>query len=660
MASLKKQLKEAQRRLAGDRDQVLLDHILKKDLNHATSHLGNVTTQDSEFANPDIPWAKTKKCRVAMVMAPAWGVIFPPYNIAKLTALLRKFDYSVKVYDLNVESYHHLKKLKNEDFWRGEKYFLWSDKENFEKILLPDLVELFDKIVDNIVASKPKIIGLSIYNTNIYASIYIAKKIREKLPYVCLLAGGPEVITGESNFKENGLAYNIFNYVFTGEAEENLINLLENFPKEVPYNTIIGSITSRLKLEDYPYPDYTDYNINSYVERGISIETSRGCVAQCSFCAETYFWKFRSLTPERVVNEIEYQVKKHEFKRLWFVDSLANGHVKNFEKIVDLLIEKDLDISWNSYVRCDGRMDFNLFQKIKKSGCSALSFGVESGSQKVLDDMRKKIEVWEIENNLRDCKGSLIFTHVNWIIGFATEEPIDYFHSLQLIFNARKWIDAISPGMTAGLALNSHSHTDFKLYKIAGNQVYWDTKFLGQWYTTDYKNTIVNRFIRLKLFHIWLDILTDYNESQIVNSQRHSNIKEFYDFRIYSRKGVEYVNQDFNINFNIFGDDLEDHIATEYVSFCYALYFMIGSCYFKVICDPKEDLKTFGDFLVRRYHSEFIFDVKENGNFGFTLNHKLDGEFNRSIIINGNIKDWQTETPQIRECIHEQYRKKND
>lgn len=663
MADIKKQEKEAKRNLSGDRDQVILEQILKsKKIDHANSHIGGPSGETpSIYKNPEVEWQSTEKYRVAMVIAPAWGVLFPPYNIAKLTGLLRQDGFSVKVYDVNIESYHHVKNKTGEDYWRGERYFYWMFKDNFYNYIFPDIQSLLDSEVDDIVKSNPKVIGFSLYNTNIFASLYMAKKIRELLPDACLLAGGPETITGQSNFETGREAGGIFNYIFVGESEENLLNLLNDLPEQLPFNSVVGSIVSRLELDKYPFPDYSDYNLEYYLERGISMETSRGCVAQCSFCSETYFWKFRSLSPERIVEEIEYQVRKHNIVRVWFVDSLINGNLKNFRKLVDLLIEKSEKyhhIYWNSYARCDGRMEAEFFQKIKRSGGTTLSFGVESGSQKVLDDMRKKIEIWEIENNLKDSKNAGIFTHVNWIIGFATEEAVDHFHSMQLIYNARKWIDAISPGATAGIAQYSHSQTDFQVYGIAGKESSWDMVFLNQWYTENFKNTIIHRFIRLKFFHIWLDILKDHKGSIIQNTQSFDNIKEFYTFSFKENIDIDYLEQDFNVEFNQQGLGFEESVFAEYVGFAYLLSLYFKDFKIKVIFNREKDLNTFGDYLARNYDSTFEFEINRKRQFTLILNHTLDDHFIKRYKFSGNIKDWKTKRPQIRETIHEQYRKK--
>jgi radical SAM superfamily enzyme YgiQ (UPF0313 family) len=164
----------------------------------------------------------------------------------------------------------------------------------------------------------------------------LVKYLKELVPDICFIVGGPETITGSYWFDSD--AKNIFNYIFVGEAEETLLYTLETLPKEYPLNQIVGSVDSRLDLDVYAYPDYSDYVLSNYLMSGASIETSRGCVAKCSFCTETHFWKFRSTTPERVVEEIEHQVQEYGIKHFWFVDSLANGDIKNFVKLLDLLI----------------------------------------------------------------------------------------------------------------------------------------------------------------------------------------------------------------------------------------------------------------------------------------------------------------------------------
>ncbi len=660
-----------------DRDQVILEHILEQDtlINHANSHLGPLEKNSTKknFIKK-IEWDNTKKYKVALIMAPAWGVLFPPYNLAKITGLIRSNDYSTKVYDLNIESYHIIKNTLNEDYWRGEKYFLWTVKENFENEILPHLKKMFDETINEIVTANPKVIGFSAYNTNIFATQYLLTKLKEKIPNACFVVGGPEVVTGSSIFQMQ------FNYLFKGEAEESFLSLLENLPNQYENNKIIGTTDSKLKLENFPFPDYSDYDLSSYQHPdGVSIETSRGCIAQCSFCAETYFWKFRSNVPERVVDEIEYQANRYGVKRFWFVDSLVNGNLKVFEKIVDLIIDRKLDIKWNSYARCDGRMTKDFIRKIQESGCTCLSYGVESGSQKVLHDMRKKVEVWEIENNLKHGSEVGLFNHVNWMIGFPTEDRIDFLHSLQLLGNARKHINAISPGFGAGPSTSSHMETDWKTYKIVGENWLAEQTFLNAWYTEGYQNTILHRFIRIKFLHIWLEVLKNHADSKILNSQRYFNINDFYTFKVksnwfFNKKCKEYCEYDGNIDLNKFNDNMG--IAGEYFTLAYAMYKYFGSFELTVQFDHEKDLSTFGDWLTNDYTANFKIGVKNNGSFKVSLEHTFnhrslndlnkniyekesnynDMSFSEKINISDNFKNWISDLKQTKETVHEQYR----
>ena len=668
--------------ISGDRDQIILKHIYKEDnlINHANSHLGKFdSTEAIEYKNPDLPWAETSKYRVALVMAPAWGILFPPYNLAKLVGMIREHGYSAKVYDANIESYHLLQHLHGEDYWRGERYFLWTVKDNFNKFIMPYIKPLLDKILEDIITASPKVVGFSIYNTNVHATTYLVKELRSKMPDVCILGGGPEVATtGQS---QTNLRLLPFNYLFVGEAEETLLSVLENLPTAYPDSKFIGTTDSKLKLESYAYPDYSDYRLSNYMHRdGVSIETSRGCVAQCSFCAETYFWKFRSTGPEYVVEEMQYQIKKHGIHRFWFVDSLVNGNIKNFERLIDLIIEKKLNIRWNSYARCDGRMDRAFIQKIADSGCSALSYGVESGSQKVLHDMRKKIEIWEIESNLRDGSAVGVYNHANWMIGFPTEDPIDFLHSLTLVSNVRKYVNAISPGFGAGPASASHMQTDWKVYSIVGTNHVGDTKFLNGWYTENYKNTILHRFIRIKMFHVWLDILESNGLSRIDNSQKYSNINEFFKFTS-NNVAKAYVEYDNYVKLDRLDDqDFANSIANEYFTIAYSLYQYFGEYSFELIYDPIKDKETFGTSLVNDYTAKFTIAVDANGEYSLELTHtfnhrSLDPTFvdhynqersikdqsfgNFSLVETGNFKDWVSSQIQTKETVHEQYQKKS-
>lgn len=696
---LDSEIKEQLSNISGDRDQLILKHILERDsestrqipMNHASAHLGG-PTGILKYQNFDEPVAlkdfNPGRERIVMAICPSWGVIFPPYGLSKIVGVLRHEGFSCKVYDLNVQLYHNLMERTGEDYWRSEKFFYWEDSWFFNNYLLKEIESYIDKAAEKIIADNPTLVGFSMYTTNSQATLLLVKKIKEKAPNIPIVLGGPAVATESWLLSQQFSKY--VSYFFKGEAEDSFVKFLndQTHKKPLPIDGIfIGDTNSKINLDEKPYADFSDYDLDSYLHRdGVSIETSRGCVAQCSFCAETYFWRFRSMTPERVIEEMKYQIDNYGVKRFWFVDSLVNGNLKNFEKLVDLIIENKLEIGWNSYSRCDGRMSRDFIQKVADSGCTALSYGVESGSQKVLNDMRKKIEIWEIENNLRDTyTTNKIWTHVNWLIGFPTEKYIDYYHSNILIYNVRKYIHQLSPGMGCGPSVLSDLQERFDIYGIAWKERVWDNQFLGNWYTHGYKNTQLNRFIRIKLFHIWLEILKDYAGSVIDNPQRHHDIYDSYVFKTQNMNIDEYMPQQGNINFTLITEDksvsfLSTNVANEFLPIFYGLYKIFRGFKLKVIFDPNKDITSWGSISVN-YEAVVEFDVDNFGNYTYNIRHQLkhfgmtpkiesvykwerenthgDMSFSDTFSFSGNIKDWETNEDYVEETIHEQYRNKS-
>jgi len=691
-------IQEQLNNISGDRDQLILKHILERDSestkevpnNHASAHIGGVKGL-LKYQNFDEPVAlkdfNEGRERIIMTICPSWGVIFPPYGLSKIVGTLRKEGFACKVYDLNVQLYHNLIERTGEDYWRSEKFFYWEDSWFFKQYLLDEVEPYLSRAADKIISDNPTIIGLSMYTTNSQASLLLIKKLKERAPKIPIVVGGPAVATEEWLLNNEFSKY--VSYFFKGEAEDSFVKFLNDgiHLKKLPIDGIfIGDTNSKINLDEKAYADFSDYDLESYLHRdGVSIETSRGCVAQCSFCAETYFWRFRSMTPERVIEEMKFQIETYGVKRFWFVDSLVNGNLKNFQRLVDLILENKLEIGWNSYSRCDGRMTKEFIDKVADSGCTALSYGVESGSQKVLNDMRKKIEIWEIENNLRDTyTTNKIFTHVNWLIGFPTENYIDYYHSNILIYNVRKYIHQLSPGMGCGPSVLSDLQERFDIYGIAWKERTWDNQFLGNWYTHGFKNTQLNRFIRIKLFHIWMEILKDKTGSVIDNPQRHSDINESYTFKTYNYNIDEYMEQEENVNFKLIDESesnsfLSTNVANEPLAIFFGLFKIFKGFEMTIIFDPNKDIKSWGSISVN-YHANITFKIDNNGNYTYTINHGMshhgmtpkieemyrwerenshgDMSFNDKFIKSGNIKDWITNENYVDETIHEQYRNK--
>ena len=557
--------------------------------------------------------------RIALVCCPSWSVDFPPYNISLLKAILKQNGHEVKNFDFNIQTYQFLTK-GDTDYWEGQNYFHWQGKV-FNEGILPKINHLIDELVDSILEYKPDFIGFTIFDTSISCTIFVVEKIRKKDSSVKIIFGGPQCFNGgESMFL--GLA----DYVVTGEGE---ISILE--PLKYPKNRIIQP-PAFTKINDLPTPDYEDYDLTKYRNAdGISMEASRGCIAKCAFCLETHFWTYRSKKAVNIIKEIKEYIKKYGAIMFRFNDSLVNGNIKEFYKLVNILSEEKLGIRWDGYLRINGEMDLEFMQKIKDSGNGCVSYGIESGSQKVLNDMKKGITIDEAEQNLIDGDKVGLNNHINWMVGFPSEDFIDAKYSLVFLFNNRKQIHAISPGMTCGIGGESDLQLHREKFDVL-NETYW-----GGFVTKDLKNNAINRFIRLKILHIWLDLLN------IVNGQYHENINRHYSINFfadnYSRERIEYE-ECFNFDY-LSKETFESTFYAEYMLFFWVIYKAFGAFQMSIIFDKNRDIEEFGSHITQGYNAIAIFNINENGKWTFRLDHSLEHikPFEESKLLQGYFND---------------------
>jgi len=664
-----------------DRDQVLKRMMARDVIQHDNSHLGGIDAQStrvpywseiyqsqddvcrpayySDFSNKN---QKLYKGSIELVILPSWGVIFPPYNIARLTGLLRYYDYEVKVSDININAYRYFNSHSGYDinWWDSNKTHYWVE-ENYWTYIHEDLKPVLDRYISSIVSRKPALVGLSLYTTNLQPSLYFMHQLKVHLPNVRIVIGGPgcfqtDVLNSEHRWykKKNKIDIDLFDYTITGEGEQELLTLMENYKTdEMKSGSILGGFNSNLDLNNLPFPDYSDYDLSWYdYSDGVSLETSRGCIAKCTFCSETHFWKYRWRETNRVVEEMKYQYDRYGTRRFWFVDSLVNGNFKEFKSLVEGIIESGMKIRWNSYARCDGRMDLDFFKKLKQSGCMSLSFGLESGSQRVLDSMKKNVKIEEMVANLRDSRLADVNCHGNWIVGFPSEHNVDAAHSLQFLWNIRNDLYAISPGFGCGIAQFSDIEVNgYKNYKIIP-----DVYLENEWYTEDFKNTILHRSLRIKFMAIFMDLIKDQN-SYIVNTQSYKNINNFYTIEFTDNNTpLDFVEQT-DANFDYFSNPQNDieklkfGIVNEYISFAWVIYSIFGAYSLTMEFNKEKDFDEFGPSMTHDYSVKVNIIIDTDGNMCLTLLHSYteskDWEDyhnlnwdHESVIVEKNIKEF--------------------
>jgi hypothetical protein len=559
----------------------------------------------------------TRNTKVVFIMVPEWGIMFPPYNMARLSAITRAAGYETAVFDINIEANSELSKNSaiGYDPWDGSREFHWTG-EWYHKELHQYTEPIFQRYIEKIVAINPSVICFSLYYTNEQAAKWMAKELKSKLPNTKIIVGGPQA--NKSYFTP----IDEFDHVFQGEGEQILLEYLDKIENnvEVADRYIKQPQGQRIDLDSLPFPDYSDYDFNKYkIPNGISAEISRGCVAKCTFCAETLFWRYRGRLSGSILEEVAYQYENYGIDLVWFIDSLVNGNLKELRAFALGVVERGLKIKWNGYSRCDGRMDLAYYQDLKASGCYLLNYGIESGSQKVLDAMKKGTTVAEIEQNLRDGNAVGIRADTNWIIGFPNEDAEAFADTMTMMWRNRE--NSIG-NMGTGLTLMQDPDTDIGI----NYQKYNITKeaFLGAWNTVDMTNTSIHRKIRIKTIEIFLQLTLPIVRKKFHMFNR-ENLKKSYSVIFEDPNNLrefDYEKFDYNIikpNLN----PLANSVVNEIWPVLRLLWRSRGAYEITLTFDPISDGEEFGR-LASDYTASHHFKIDSSGNWAADFQYNLD------------------------------------
>jgi radical SAM superfamily enzyme YgiQ (UPF0313 family) len=129
---------------------------------------------------------------------------------------------------------------------------------------------------------------------------------------------------------------------------------------------------------------------------------------------------FRARSPENVVDEIEWLIDVHKAEALTFYDDTLTFDKKRIYMICDEIIKRKIDRPWDCQTRVD-QVSSELLAKMRKAGCQQVFFGIESGSQEILDAVNKKTSIQQNENAIKLAKDEGLFVTISLIIGYPGE-----------------------------------------------------------------------------------------------------------------------------------------------------------------------------------------------------------------------------------------------
>lgn len=351
----------------------------------------------------------------------------PPLGILSLASMIQRYGYDVKVLDAHAEGL------------------------------------TIDQIIDEIKDFQPEVVGLTAMTVMISASASIAKAVKEHNPNITTIIGGVHV-TAEPIETLN--RYPQFDYATVGEGEVVFTEFLEhlNIQQSQRTSAKVKSLVWRegdkinvnerraffKGLDEFPPPAFdlvpnlfNHYRLSVFGTKkfkSVGLVTSRGCTGKCTFCDLGVVGRgYRYNSAEYLIKLMKDVYEKYGVTDFLFYDDLFVGSRPRLTEICEWIIKEKLPFTWS----CCARVDFihtDMLDLMKRGGCWMIEYGIESGSQRIIDSMRKNISKEKIRETIDKTYEAGITTKGNFIFGNPGEthdsimESINFACSLKLTY----------------------------------------------------------------------------------------------------------------------------------------------------------------------------------------------------------------------------------
>lgn len=295
-----------------------------------------------------------------------------------------------------------------------------------------------EDIIEQIARVKPDVLGIStVFSTLIIGGKIIARETRKRFPDTIIIFGG-----NHATFIADRLAAEPYaDIVVKGEGEVTFKELIERIDRKQSTADVRGIVyknngrivctDSRAYIRDIdavPFPKWGE--VYDKMPKGVPLCSSRGCPYSCIYCSTTSFWgrKWRARSVQNLVAEIRYifDIFRPEKKELFvsFIDdnfTVDSNRVKEFCEIVN---REDFSLKWGASSRIE-LMDDELLAAMAAGGCRNLFFGIESGSDRVLEKIKRDYTTREVEDRVERCLEFGILPTCSFMIGNPFEDRED-------------------------------------------------------------------------------------------------------------------------------------------------------------------------------------------------------------------------------------------
>ncbi|HEV2394589.1 MAG TPA: radical SAM protein [Verrucomicrobiae bacterium] len=297
-------------------------------------------------------------------------------------------------------------------------------------------VRIFDQNVEGLEDSKlfqqiaefqPAVVGFSVITPNYPVARKQISRLKQEQPHTRILAGGVHATLFPEDLLEEGA-----DVVVLGEGEPVITELLRRMESGEDLSAVKGLVfrgpngkvtrtEGRLQtaaLDDLPLVDRSLYNLPRYTHH--SMLASRGCPHHCAFCCN-YTGTVRSdgvaiRQHERVIAEIEHLRDRYGAREIFFADDIFLLRKADILHFCRAYAERRIGVRWIGQMRAD-RVDSTIAEAMAAAECQRVYFGVESGSDRVLQNARKGMTTDQIRRGIRAAIAAGLRVKTGWIYG---------------------------------------------------------------------------------------------------------------------------------------------------------------------------------------------------------------------------------------------------
>jgi len=299
-------------------------------------------------------------------------------------------------------------------------------KDNFKvNIIESDLEKLSPQAVaEKVIKTNPRFIGITLFTVGVDNGVKIAQLVKKELPQIKVLVGGPHI---SSMGYETMKRFPSFDLAVLNEGELVVSKILNNYLQNETQTNINGVIfrennelittspsKEQIELDELPipawdllkdFPNKYPLAVFDYPKGPVAtFSASRGCPFKCEFCdTSTFGAKIRYYSPSKVFQIMQNLQKDYGIQHLQFVDDLFVANKKRIQELCDLIIQNNFKMTWSCTARVD-TINLEILKKMKQAGCWEISYGLESGSNQMLQHMKKATTV-------EQAKQAIVWTH---------------------------------------------------------------------------------------------------------------------------------------------------------------------------------------------------------------------------------------------------------